>query len=154
MGSNFNNSINKPKEKISNTQAVALGIFLSRIAGLLRESLLRAVLALGPAADAFAAALRIPNFLQNLLGEGSLSASFIPVYSRLLSEDREEEASKAAGATLGLLTVLSGFLVLVGVLAARPITKILAPGFESAKYELTVDSVSYTHLTLPTNREV
>ena len=81
MGSNFNNSINKSKEKISNTQAVALGIFLSRIAGLLRESLLRAVLARGPAADAFAAALRIPNFLQNLLGEGSLSASFIPVYS-------------------------------------------------------------------------
>ena len=146
MGSNFNNSINKPKEKISNTQAVALGIFLSRIAGLLRESLLRAVLALGPAADAFAAALRIPNFLQNLLGEGSLSASFIPVYSRLLSEDREEEASKAAGATLGLLTVLSGFLVLVGVLAARPITKILAPGFEGAKYELTVDLLRITFI--------
>ena len=138
--------MNKPKEKISNTQAVALGIFLSRIAGLLRESLLRAVLALGPAADAFAAALRIPNFLQNLLGEGSLSASFIPVYSRLLSEDREEEASKAAGATLGLLTVLSGFLVLVGVLAARPITKILAPGFEGAKYELTVDLLRITFI--------
>lgn len=80
------------------SSSVAAGILLSRLAGLARESLLRSVLALGPAADAFAAALRIPNLLQNLLGEGSLSASFIPVYSRLLGEGRRDEAGKVAAA--------------------------------------------------------
>ena len=131
---------------LSNTQTVAFGIFLSRIAGLIRESLLRSTLALGPAADAFAAALRIPNLLQNLLGEGSLSASFIPVYSKLLGEGRKEEARKAAGATLGLLSAISGLLVLIGVLAARPIAAILAPGFDNSRYELTVDLLRITFI--------
>jgi putative peptidoglycan lipid II flippase len=63
-------------------------------------------------ADAFRAALKIPNLLQNLLGEGVLAASFIPSYSRLLAEDREEDAGRVAGAVLGLLTVLIGVLIL------------------------------------------
>ena len=109
-------------------RSVASGILWSRLAGLLRESLLRSVLALGPAADAFSAALRIPNVLQNLLGEGSLSASFIPVYSRLLGEGRDEEAGKVAGAVAGLMAVLSGGLALFGIIFARPLTYLLAPG--------------------------
>ncbi|HJP16980.1 MAG TPA: murein biosynthesis integral membrane protein MurJ [Acidimicrobiales bacterium] len=146
METNANSLLKQEKKKPSNTQVVALGIFLSRISGLIRESLLRSVLALGPAADAFAAALRIPNLLQNLLGEGTLSASFIPVYSQLLGEDGREEASKAAGATLGLLSAISGFLVLLGVLAARPIAAILAPGFDNARFELTVDLLRITFI--------
>tara|TARA_B100000902_G_scaffold75242_1_gene80079 strand:- start:1854 stop:3476 length:1623 start_codon:yes stop_codon:yes gene_type:complete len=143
---NANPSTEKEVRGLSNAQVVAFGIFLSRIAGLIRESLLRSTLALGPAADAFAAALRIPNLLQNLLGEGSLSASFIPVYSKLLGEGRKEEARKAAGATLGLLSIISGTLVLVGVLAARPIAAVLAPGFDNSRYELTVDLLRITFI--------
>ena len=146
METNVNPSTEKEVRGLSNTQVVAFGIFLSRIAGLIRESLLRSTLALGPAADAFAAALRIPNLLQNLLGEGSLSASFIPVYSKLLGEGRKEEARKAAGATLGLLSIISGTLVLVGVLAARPIAAVLAPGFDNSRYELTVDLLRITFI--------
>jgi putative peptidoglycan lipid II flippase len=126
------------------TRSVASGILWSRLAGLLRESLLRSVLALGPAADAFAAALRIPNVLQNLLGEGSLSASFIPVYSRLLGEGRDEEAGKVAGAVAGLMAVLSGGLALFGIIFARPLTSLLAPGFDGARHELTVDLIRVT----------
>ena len=146
METNVNPSTEKEVRGLSNTQVVAFGIFLSRIAGLVRESLLRSTLALGPAADAFAAALRIPNLLQNLLGEGSLSASFIPVYSKLLGEGRKEEARKAAGATLGLLSIISGTLVLIGVLAARPIAAVLAPGFDNSRYELTVELLRITFI--------
>ena len=125
-------------------RSVASGILWSRLAGLLRESLLRSVLALGPAADAFSAALRIPNVLQNLLGEGSLSASFIPVYSRLLGEGRDEEAGKVAGAVAGRMAVLSGGLALFGIIFARPLTSLLAPGFDGARHELTVDLIRVT----------
>ena len=124
--------------------AVGAGIFLSRLSGLARESLLRAVLGLGPAADAFAAALRIPNLLQNLLGEGSLSAAFIPVYSRLLGEGREEEAGRVAGAVAGLLAALAGGLVTVGIVAARPLARLLAPGFDGARLDLTTDLIRIT----------
>ena len=126
------------------SSAVASGIALSRLAGLIRESLLRSVLALGPAADAFAAALRIPNLLQNLLGEGSLSASFIPVYSRLLGEGRDDEAGRVAGAVAGLLTALAGGLVVVAIVLARPLTVLLAPGFEGRRLDLTVDLMRIT----------
>ena len=75
---------------------VAAGILLSRIAGLVREVAISGYLGVGATADVFKTALRIPNLLQNLLGEGVLSASFIPVYSRLLEEDRKD-ADRLAG---------------------------------------------------------
>ena len=142
MAPDRNDASNRPGGRGSS--AVAAGIALSRLSGLLRESLLRSVLALGPAADAFAAALRIPNLLQNLLGEGSLSASFIPVYSRLLGEGRDDEAGRVAGAVAGLLAALAGGLVVVSILAARPLAILLAPGFEGRRLDLTVDLLRIT----------
>ena len=82
---------------------VSAGIFISRISGLIRTQLTAAVLGGGGVADAFVAAFRIPNLLQNLLGEGVLSASFIPVYSQSLDEEDEKRSSQLAGAIGGLL---------------------------------------------------
>ena len=124
----------------SGAARVGAGILLSRIAGLVREAAFATWLGVGTAADAFKAALRIPNLLQNLLGEGVLSASFIPVYSRLLDED-EAEAGRVAGAVAGLLTAVAGVVAVVGVVFARPITIVLTPGFEGEKLDLTVDLV-------------
>src|SRR3954463_360385 len=81
---------------------VAAGIFLSRISGLIRDRVFAHYFGSSAAADAFRAALRIPNFLQNLFGEGVLSASFIPVYARLLAEKNEKEAGKVAGAVFAI----------------------------------------------------
>ena len=122
---------------------VASGILLSRLAGLAREKLTSYFLGANVGAEAFRAALRIPNLLQNLLGEGVLSASFIPVHSRMLAEGRDEDAGRLAGAIAGLLTVLAGILVLVGVLFAAPLTRVIAPGFPpgSERFELTVTLV-------------
>ena len=74
---------------------IALGIFLTRVFGLVRSRAMAKYLGTSDAADVFTSALRIPNFLQNLFGEGVLSASFIPVYARLLAEGDEEEADRA-----------------------------------------------------------
>ncbi len=116
---------------------VAAGILLSRLSGLAREVAISGFLGVGAAADAFKAALRIPNLLQNLLGEGVLSASFIPVYARLVDEDRRE-AGRLAGAVAGLLCALTGVLVVVGVLLARPLTILLTPGFTGETLDLAV----------------
>ncbi len=117
---------------------VGAGILLSRIAGLIRQRVLAHYLGLSDAADALSAAFRIPNLLQNLFGEGVLSASFIPVYARLLGEGREEEAQRVAGAVGGLLAAAVGAVVLVGVVASAVVVDLLAPGFEGAKRDLTV----------------
>jgi putative peptidoglycan lipid II flippase len=120
---------------------VAAGILLSRIAGLVRERTVAHYLGAGAALEAFRAALRIPNLMQNLLGEGVLSASFIPVYARLLEQGREEDAGRLAGAIAGLLTLVSGVLVVLGVVFARPLTAVLALGFSGEKLDLAVTFV-------------
>src|SRR5262245_41498815 len=83
---------------------VAAGILLSRLAGLVRLQVFAHYFGLeSDAADAFNAAFRIPNFLQNLFGEGALSASFIPVYAALVSRDERKDADRVAGAVGSLL---------------------------------------------------
>jgi len=117
---------------------VAAGIFLSRIAGLIRDRVFAHYFGNSDAADAFKAALRIPNFLQNLFGEGVLSASFIPVYAKLLASHDDEEARRTAGAVAALLALSTSLLVLLGVLATPYLIDLIAPGFSGAKRELTI----------------
>ena len=117
---------------------VAAGIFLSRVAGLIRDRVFAHYFGNSDAADVFKAAFRIPNFLQNLFGEGVLSASFIPVYSSLLAKKDEHEARKTAGAVAGLLTLSTSVLVLLGVLTAPWLIDAIAPGFHDEKRELTI----------------
>ncbi len=117
---------------------VGSGILLSRLVGLIRNRLFAHYLGTSDVADAFGAAFKIPNFLQNLFGEGVLSASFIPVYARLLAEDRHEEAERVAEAVLALLGLVVAALVLGGVLLARPLIDLVAPGFAGDKRDLTV----------------
>jgi putative peptidoglycan lipid II flippase len=117
---------------------IAAGILLSRVAGLMREAVSAQFLGTSLYADAFRAGLRMPNVLQNLLGEGTLSASFIPVYSELLHQGRKEEAGRVAGAIFALLFAVAGALALFGVVMAPVLTAVLLPGFEGERRELTI----------------
>jgi putative peptidoglycan lipid II flippase len=105
-----------------------MAIMLSRISGLLRQMFLSRIVGAGPLMDVWSSALRTPNLLQNLLGEQSLSAAFIPTYSRLLEED-EEAAGRFAGAIFALLVVLVSSLVLLGMLFAEPIVSVMTFGY-------------------------
>ena len=117
---------------------VAAGVLLSRIAGLIRESIFAHYLGNSAAADAFKAGFRIPNILQNLFGEGVLSASFIPVYSRLLGAGEEEAADLVAWAVGATLALVVAIFVLLGVFAAPWMIDAIAPGFHGDKRELTI----------------
>ena len=117
---------------------IAAGILLSRVAGLIRDRVFAHYFGNSDAADVFKAALRIPNFLQNLFGEGVLSASFIPVYANLLARGDKEEARKTAGAVAALLALSTSLLVLLGVFTAGWLIDAIAPGFQGEKRELTV----------------
>ena len=117
---------------------VGAGILLSRLIGFVRQRIFSRYFGLSDSADAFNAAFRIPNLLQNLFGEGVLSASFIPVYARLLAESDEEEAGRVAGAVAAILALTTSALVLLGVLFTPVVTDLVAAGFHGAKRELTI----------------
>jgi putative peptidoglycan lipid II flippase len=116
---------------------VSAGILLSRIAGLLRERAIGHFFGASLYADAWRAALRLPNVLQNLLGEGTLSASFIPVYARLEEEGRREVARSFAGAVFGLLFMAAGALVLLGMALAPLLVALFFAGFDAEQQART-----------------
>src|SRR5216684_2872531 len=120
---------------------VAAGILLSRIAGLVRESIFAHYLGNSGAADAFKAGFRIPNILQNLFGEGVLSASFIPVYGKLLGEGDDETADMLAWGVGAIMTLGVSILVAIGVLVTPYLIDVIAPGFEGDKRDLTIQIV-------------
>ena len=117
---------------------VAVGIFFSRIAGLIRQRIFAHYFGNSDAGDAFYSALKIPNFLQNLFGEGVLSASFIPVYSGLLGSGKDEDAEKVARVVGSLLALITAILVLGGIWATPFLIDLIAPGFTGDKRELTI----------------
>jgi len=125
---------------------VAAGILLSRFAGLIRTSVFAHYLGASAAADAFNVALKVPNFLQNLLGEGVLSASFIPVYSRLVSQGKEKEADRVAGVFVSFLALLVVAIVVVGVFAAPLILSITAAGLDPPVMAM---AVKFTRIIFP-----
>lgn len=116
---------------------VAAGIFVTRVLGYVRERVFAYYFGSSAAADAFRAALKIPNAIRNLLGEGTLSASFIPVYAALNERDDKAAARGLAGAVLGLLLLASGVLALLGIAFAPAITALVAQGFDAPRRELT-----------------
>ena len=117
---------------------VGLGIGLSRVIGLVRERVLATYFGAGLHADVFSAGLRLPNVLQNLLGEGTLSASFIPAYSALLGQGRTAEAGRVAGAAFSLLLGIAGAISLLGIGLAPFLVSVFTPGFEAERRDLLI----------------
>lgn len=117
---------------------VGAGILISRIIGVVRQRVFAYYFGNSLAADAFTAAFKIPNFLQNVFGEGALSASFIPVYANLLARKDEKEATRVASAVLTVLALVSSVIVLLGVLLTPYLISVLAIGFVGERRELTI----------------
>ena len=140
------NSLSRPTATAPRTSRsavlVAAGILVSRLAGFVRLRVFAHYFGLqSDAADAFSAAFRIPNLLQNLFGEGALSASFIPVYASLVARGQRREADRVAGAVAAMLALLVAVIVLLGVLATPFLITAIAPGYSGPKAELTIQLV-------------
>ncbi|MEO6877132.1 MAG: lipid II flippase MurJ, partial [Gemmatimonadaceae bacterium] len=125
---------------------VSIGIFATKMFGIVRQVVIARFLGATMVADAFNAALRIPNLLQNLFGEGALSASFIPVYASLLARGEKEEAGRLAGAVLAILALVVSILVLLGVVFTPQILPVIAGGFKGEKREL---AITYVRILFP-----
>ncbi len=119
--------------------AVGSGILLSRVTGLFRDIAVAAFLGTQFAADAYWAAIKIPNIIRNLLGEGTLSASFVPVYSESLSaaDVDAEDAPRLARSVLGVVAVTALLLSALGVIFAPWITGVLLAASDEPTRDLT-----------------
>jgi putative peptidoglycan lipid II flippase len=116
----------------------ALTIF-SRILGYIRDSRIAFLLGAGAAADAYTTAYRIPNLLRRLVGEGAVSAAFIPVFSAYLAEDKKEDAWEFANTMLTVVTIVLTVFTIAGIVLSPLIVRLFASGFGNTpgKLELT-----------------
>jgi putative peptidoglycan lipid II flippase len=120
---------------------VSFFTFLSRIAGLVRDSVMGYYFGTGLAADAFFVAFRIPNLLRRFVAEGAMSTAFIPVFTDYLTTRSRDEAVRAASALATLLTLLLVVVTGAGIVFAPTLTALFAPGFvdDAQKFALTVN---------------
>lgn len=128
----------KPQSRAAGSAHVAFGILVSRITGLIRERVIAHYFGDSAVADAFRAAIRIPNLLSNLFGEGVMSASFVTVYAKLRARNEDEEAEHVAEAVFGILMLVCSALVLIGVLLTPLLIDLIAPGFKGETRLLTI----------------
>jgi len=117
---------------------VGAGILVSRLTGLVRGFLFARFFGLSAEADAYNVAIRIPNIVRSLFGEGALSASFVPVYSSLLAKGDERGARALAGAVLGLLMAAVSVLTLLGIVVAPLLTDMFIDAGNIAYRDLTI----------------
>lgn len=120
------------------SSSVALGILLTRISGLIRERVMSHYFGNSAVIGVFRAAFKIPNLLNNLFGEGVLSAAFVTVYARLRALGKENEAGHLAAAVFSILACVCAVLVLVGVTLTPYLIDLIAPGFRGADRDLTI----------------
>lgn len=127
---------------------IASFTMLSRIAGMVRDMLMAAFLGAGPLADAFFVALKLPNFFRRVAGEGAFSVSFIPLYSKTMQIDGDEEAAKFAGQIFSIMGIVLSIFCLIVMVGMPWIIHVIAPGFQygTERYDL---AVTLTRLTFP-----
>src|SRR5260221_13907846 len=90
----------------------------SRVLGLVRDQVLAAFFGAGNDMDAFVVAFRIPNLVRDLFAEGAMSAAFVPTFTRELTLRGKTEAWRLANNLLSALVIVTGLLVVGGIVFA------------------------------------
>lgn len=125
---------------LKHTGRFSLATIISRLTGLLRETVLAALFGASGYMDAFVAAFRVPNLLRDLFAEGALSAAYVPIFTDKLRREGKEQAFLITSAVFSILTVALGIIVILGVVSAPYFIKYYVSGFanDPGKLELTV----------------
>ena len=119
---------------------VGAATLTSRLLGLVRDQVLAYLFGAGNAMDAFNLAARIPNLLRELFAEGAMSAAFVPTFMRRLTNDGRTEAWRLGNQLLNALIVVTGAVVVAGMVFTEPLVRLLADSYAGVpgKLELTV----------------
>src|SRR5438094_2147921 len=117
------------RQLLKSASLISALTILSRVFGYIRDSRIVFLLGAGTAADAYTTAYRIPNLLRRLVGEGAVSAAFIPVFSRYIAEDKKKDAWEFANSMLTLITIFLTAFTVAGIIFSPLVVRLFASGF-------------------------
>ncbi len=131
--------INSEASSISSA-AFILGVttLAAKFLGLLRDSIFAHRFPVNDL-DIYYAAFRIPDFIYNIIVLGALSAGFIPVFAKLIAQNKKEEAFRAANNILNILFIALSCLTVLSLIFTPQIIDVIAPGFDPQKKAQTVE---------------
>ncbi len=109
---------------------ISIATMASRVLGVARESVLARYFGASadPSMDAFNVAFRVPNLVRDLFAEGAMTAAFVPTFTRTLNSQGREAAWRLGNLVINALLVVTGVLVVLGIVFAPQITRFIASG--------------------------
>jgi putative peptidoglycan lipid II flippase len=120
----------------------------SRVLGVVREQVLAAYFGAGDAMDAYNVAFRIPNLVRDLFAEGAMSAAFVPTFTRRLTAEGKESAWHLGNIVINALLIITGVLVVLGMVFAEPLVTSMAGDYGEVQGKLAL-TVFLTRVMLP-----
>jgi putative peptidoglycan lipid II flippase len=130
------------KDEILRSATLVSGaLLLSRVSGLVRETVMAHLFGAGRVYDAFSLGFRIPNLTRDLFAEGALSSAFVPIFAEYLSGKGRKAAAELANLVGTAVILIVGVLCVLGVVFSPALVALLAPGWETAdpgKFELAI----------------
>ena len=135
-----------------NTRAsgiIAVAVMCSRVLGLVREVLFNSLF--GTASmGLFLIAFRAPNLLRDLFAEGALSTAFVTVFSQRIKKEGEASAWVLASKMMTLAGVFMSFVSVLGIVFAKQLIDVLAPGFapQDAAFTIRLTQIMYPFILL------
>ncbi len=131
----------KPSAGLARSAGItSAAIFLSRITGLVRESVMSTLFGAGQAKDAFDIGFRIPNLTRDLFAEGALSSAFVPTFTKYLTTKGKDEARELYNLVATAILLIVGVFSLLGMLFSPQLVELFASSFHKipGKFELAV----------------
>jgi putative peptidoglycan lipid II flippase len=130
-----------PRHWVLSAGKLSIGTTLSRVLGVVRDSMQAYLFGTGIAADAFTVAFRLPNMLRGLFAEGALSAAFVPVLTEAMEKGEQDEWKRFVLNCASVLAIVLAIVSLIGVLIAPYLIPVMAAGFGKVpgKTQLTIE---------------
>lgn len=135
--------MSKEKGLLRSASVISAAVAVSRLTGLLRESVFSWLFGAGLVFDAYVLGFRIPNLARDLFAEGALSSAFVPTFTRYITTKSREEARELSNIAATLTIAIVGMITGFGMLFAPAFVELFASGFHAApgKFELAVQLV-------------
>lgn len=121
---------------------VSAAVLLSRVSGLVRETVMAHLFGAGRIYDAFSLGFRIPNLTRDLFAEGALSSAFVPTFTEYLATKGKKAAAELSNLVGTAVILIVGALCVLGTVFSPFLVGLLAPGWETAdpaKFELAIN---------------
>ncbi len=114
------------RQILQSASAITLATLISRILGYIRDQRITLLLGTSFAADSFILAFRIPNLLRRMVGEGAMTAAFVPIFTGYIFGQPPEEAWRFAQRAFWALAVLLAPVVVLGVIFSSRVVRLFA----------------------------